>query len=194
MGRITSPKTLSEEYFSWLYKQVGNQRRTYVKLCKELYNKKFRWFVPNDDNRCEDGLNLRDQFIEENGIDTEHTEVRYFLKMPCTVLEVLVALAQRFDYQMFDLNNQQDQSSKWFLEMLENLRLSRFTDNWNNDDRFDPVSEAEINEILEILMDRTYGFDGRGGLFPLKKRHKEDQSRVEIWYQMMLYLDENYGS
>lgn len=189
MGR----ETLKEEYFSWLYKQIGKQRRSYVKLCKELHEKKFRWTIHNDDNRCEDGLALRDIFAEENNLDETHLEVKYFFKADCSVFELLVALAKRIDDLMYDLEHQENHASRWFREMLENLRLSRFTDDTFRDTFLDPVSEASVNEILEVFMDRQYGFDGRGGLFPLKKRPPEDQSEVEIWYQLMRYLDENYG-
>jgi len=189
MGRTT----LKDEYFSWLYTLIGDQRRTYKKLCKELNQKKFRWSIYNDDNRLEDGRKLRDTFIEEKNIDESHIEVRYFLKSEPTVFEVLVALAQRINDLMYDLNHQEDHTSKWFLEILTNLRISRFTDNFNPDKRFGPVTETEINEILEIWLDRTYDFHGSGGLFPLKRRPPRDQRDVEIWYQLMLYLDENYG-
>lgn len=198
MGRTT----LNDEYFSWLYKLIARHPRSYIKLCKELHKKKFRWFVHNDDNRCSDGLELRDKFIEDQRLDETHLEVIYFLKADCTVFEMLIALAQRMNDLMFDLSDtQRNKTARFFHEMVDNLGLARFTDNYSKFDgrtypigrEFDPVTEAEINEILEILMDRTYGVDGRGGLFPLKKRHREDQSRVEIWYQMMTWLDENYG-
>src|SRR5512133_1227035 len=188
MGRQT---TLNEEYFSWLYKLIGKQRRTYKKLCRELHAKTFRWSVHNDDNRCEDGLKLRELFIEENNIDESHLEVKYFLKGECTIFELLVALAQRINELMYDLTRQEDRSSKWFLEMINNLKLGDFTDNFNPGDRFDEMTETKIDDILETFMDRTYDRYGNGGLFPLKKQHVKDQSRVEIWYQLMSYLDEN---
>jgi hypothetical protein len=190
MGRTT---TLKEEYFSWLYGLVKNKRISYEKLCRELHEKKFRWSVHNDDNRCEDGINLRDQFIEDKKIDESHLEVRYFLKGDCTTFEVLVALAQRINDLMFDLNRQEDRCPRWFMEMITNLGLNRYSDDYCTDDRFPPVAEARIDEILEILMDRTYDQNGNGSLFPIKRRHPKDMSTVEIWYQLMLYLDENYG-
>lgn len=190
MGRTT----LRDDYILWLYKLLGKQQRSYLKLCKELHRKKFRWFIKNDDNRCQDGIELRERFVEETRLDESHTEVRYFLKEECSVLEVLVALAQRMNDLMYDLNDtQKNRSGEFFHDMLVNLNLNRFVDGYNLGRDFDPVSEAEIDEILEVMMDRTYKVDGRGGIFPLKKRHRQDQTGVEIWYQMMLWLDENYG-
>lgn len=194
MGRQIIP--LKEEYFDWLVNNLLGKSifSRYTKLCKELHSKKFRWFVHNDDNRCEDGLNLRDIFIEKKNLDESHLEVKYFLKGDCTVLEMMVALAQRMNNLMYDINDtQNDKTPKFFHEILVNLNLNRFVDGYNLGRDFDPVSEAQINEVLEIMMDRTYGVDGLGGMFPLKKHHREDQSKVEIYYQMMYWLDENYG-
>lgn len=185
---------LKEEYFDWLCAQVGsNNRPGYRKLCDQLHKKHFRWRVLNDDNRCEDGLNLRDQFIDLLDLDSSHLEVRYFLKGECTVLEMLVALAKRIDEQMFDLKTRENRTEKWFREMITNLDLQDFTDGTTRDDTLDPVAEATVHEVLERFMERTYDFYGRGGLFPLKRRPPHDQTDVEIWYQLMLYLDENYG-
>jgi len=185
--------TLREEYFSWLYSLVGNQKRTYKKLCTELHSTRFIWSVHNDDNRCEDGLNLRDEFYEKKKLDESFVEVAYWLREECTVLEVLVALSQRMNELMTDLNHREDHTSKWFFEMIRNLKLDQYTDSRMPDSVTDPVTEAKISEILSVMMDRTYDFYGSGGLFPLKRRPLKDQTDVEIWYQLMAYLDENYG-
>lgn len=191
MGRMTS---LEKDYFRWLFAQVTGKRARYMLLCQELHKKSFRWFIPNDDNRRDDGLNLRDIFLEEKRYDESHLEIEYFLKADCTVFEVLVALAQRMNDLMYDLaDTRNDKTPKFFEEMLGNLGLAHLTDASFLGEGVDPVTDVQINETLEVLMDRTYAYDGRGGLFPLKKRPPEDQSRVEIWYQMMLYLTENYG-
>lgn len=190
MGR----KTLRDDYFSWLYHRVQPRPRSYIKLCKQLHNKKFVWSVAKDENRCHDGIRLREIFIEENNLDESHLEVSYFLKGECTVFEMLVALADRIDVQTYDLRTHKNRTPKWFFELIQNLGLTRFTDGFDRGvDQFDPVADAEINEILEVFLGRTYDSYGRGGLFPLKKRNRKDQSRVEIWYQLMAWLDENYG-
>lgn len=194
MGRKIIP--LKDEYYDWLvnHKLGGDVMRKYTKLCSELQDKAFKWFVPNDDNRCEDGLRLRDEFIEAKRLDEKHLEVKYFLRSPCTVLEVLVALSNRISYEMFDLKDQKNHNARWFLEMVTNLGLDVYTDSTTKGDILDEMDAVAVDDRLETLMDRTYAYDGsRGGLFPLKKRPPSDQRNVEIWYQLMLYLDENYG-
>jgi hypothetical protein len=186
------PTTLKEDYFSWLYNIVKDQRRSYKKLSSILHNKPFRWFIRNDDNRYQDGLNLRNLFIEENNLDESHLEVSYFLKGDCTVFELMVALSLRLNELMYDLESHKNTTSRWFLEMLRNLKLYRFTDDFSPYEQFDGPSDAEIDEILEILIDRTYDAKGRGSLFPVSVTNR-DMSTTEIWYQMMEYLEKNYG-
>ncbi len=186
-------QTIREEYFLWLYKLVDGRKRSYRKLCKELYETKFRWSVHNDDNRCEDGIELRDLFVEEKGLDETHLEVESLLVGDCNVFEMMVALAQRMNNLSYDLNTQEDKTAKWFQEMLENLNLSVYLDNTSIDARLSPQQSGKVCEICDTLMDRTYDRYGNGSLFPLKRRHPKDMARVEIWYQLMLYLDENYG-
>ena len=185
--------TLREEYFSWLYRQVGNQRPTRMKLCRELHDIKFRWFIENDDNRFEDGLNLRREYIEQEGLDEDHLEVKGFLKGDCTFLEMMIGLAKRMNDLSYDFNPSKDLTSKWFVEMLENLRLDNLTDNASTSYTFYTDQIELIRSVTETVMDRTYDWYGRGGLFPLKRKPPQDQSKTEIWYQLMLYLGENYG-
>jgi len=183
---------LKDSYFLWLYNLIGDQRRSYKKLSSILHKKIFRWFIRNDDNRCQDGLYLRHLYIEENDLDESHLEVSYFLKGDCTIFELMIALARRLNDLTYDLDSHENRTSKWFLELLRNLRLARFSDDFSTYKDFDGVSDAEINEILEVLIDRTYGSNGRGSLFPVSVT-KSDMSKTEIWYQMMAYLEENYG-
>jgi hypothetical protein len=46
-----------------------------------------------------------------------------------------------------------------------------------------------VEEILYALIWRTYDPDGVGGFFPLAWP-KEDQTKIEIWYQMNAYAKE----
>lgn len=193
MGRKTTP--LKDEYFDWLLNVLLGKRvvSRYSKLCKELHKKRFRWSVHNDDNRCEDGIQLREQFVDQFSLDERHLEVKHFLKGDCTVFELLVALSQRINDLMFDLKDQENHNARWFLEMIRNLGLESYVDSCTRSDILDEMDAVAVDDSLETFMDRTYAYDGTGGLFPLKRRPPNDQRKVELWYQLMLYLDENYG-
>lgn len=191
---IIRSKSVSDDYFGWIYSKVKNRnvRVQHVGLCRLLYNKEFRWFVPNDGNRIDDALELRERFVQARDIDQDHLEVSYFLRKPCSVLEVLVALAERINDLQYSLSDPTDYTEKWFHILLNNLSISEYTDVDASNTDLSPVDEAIVDDILETMMSRTYDFYGNGGLFPLKKRPPRNQAEVEIWYQMMLYLAENY--
>jgi hypothetical protein len=46
-----------------------------------------------------------------------------------------------------------------------------------------------VEDILDTCIWRTYQPDGQGGFFPLAWP-EEDQTKVELWYQIAAYIDE----
>src|ERR1700754_1133661 len=173
---------VDELYFRWLCSQVCNVKlknpsRTYWSLLKLLHTKEFVWFVPNDDNRLEDGRYLREEFVYENSLDDIGLD---WITLGCSMLEMLVGLARRlcFEDDGFSIN-------QWFWRLMENIGLHGLTDRGGWD-------EQDVDEILDYVIWRTYEYDGSGGLFPLMDP-PTDQREVEIWYQMSEYLLENGG-
>jgi hypothetical protein len=183
---MTQP--LDERYFKWLYKHSGmrpksarDPRPTYWKLFKILYTTEFEWFVPNDDNRHEDGRNLRGLFLNETGVEGADQD---WLDQNCSMLEMLIALSARCWFADWH----ERAPNEWLWTMLKNVGLQEFHDGYLVSGRGDLVEE--IKGILKQINNRTYAPDGsRGGLFPLEKPTK-DQRHVEIWYQMHDYLNE----
>ena len=61
---------LEETYFKWLAVQVvvntrlRNPRQTNWEILRQLHSTEFLWRVHNDDNRVEDGKELRSEFLE----------------------------------------------------------------------------------------------------------------------------------
>ncbi len=174
-----SPHGLDEGYLYWLNSLVEpvrnpNPARTHSLLIEQLFLKEFRWSVPNDDNRAEDGKELRQEFLYEYDVDQK------WMSEPCSVMEMLVALARRV---AFEANGEPDE---WFWILLNNLGLDRYTD-----DVYGDMVETEVNDVLDIFIERRYGHNGEGGgLFPLEDT-RADQREFEIWYQMSSYLLEH---
>lgn len=133
--------------------------------------------VPNDDNRVEDGKELRFTFVREQG--TDGVDV-YWLELGCSTLEMLIALADRASFET------SKEPGHWFWFFLRNLGLDKYTDaHWT------PHINAIVDRKLDRLIYRTYSPTGRGGLFPLRSA-VEDQRKVELWYQMSAYLLETH--
>jgi hypothetical protein len=148
-----------------------------------LKRKEFRWSVPNDDNRAFEGKNIRDRFLEELDIDYDED----FMDEPCSMLELIIGLACRCEEIMYMQPVTNRDMHHWFWMLLENAELTAFDDDGWKKDKDDFLVDCLLNKII----DRTYNKNGYGGLFPMKKSRK-DQRKVELWYQMNVYLVENY--
>lgn len=163
--------TLQEEYFEWLYNLVCGERYTskisYRKLLTYLHHTEFTWLLPNDQNRAEDGINLRYRFTEE-------------LPGSCSVLEMMIGLAIRCEEWIMDNPNYGNRTRQWFWSMISSLGLGSV-----HDERFD---EAYVKQIVIRFLNREYQPDGRGGLFTIRNC-EYDLRDVEIWYQLCWYLD-----
>jgi len=166
---------LENLYFNWLCAKVVDvawepRSGLYLKLLRKLHTTEFVWLLSGDDNRAEDGKELRTEFLIEGDIPDDP---EWRLVVGCSVLEMLIAFARRAEYQT------SDQTRVWFWEFIKNLSLERF------DDRaFNP---HQVDDILEQFVWRTYNPNGLGGLFPIV-RPSTDQREVEVWYQFCEYL------
>lgn len=169
--------------FDWLCGIVRSMRRgkSYLILMKVLYKTQFYILIGDDMNRCSDGVQLRFEYSEEVG-----GRCRLDISEPCSVLEMLVALARRMDYEISD--EEYERTSLYFWEMIDNLGLLNCDDTSYGSVR---GTGTYVKETLKRFMDRDYRYSGEGGLFPLRNP-KRDQRDVSIWYQMGAYLYENY--
>lgn len=170
--------TADDRYFEWLYSHIGpvnydNPGHTYWSMAKQFHTTKFTWFVRNDANRAEDGLLLREAFIDKWGDEGVTVE---WLTLDCSILEMLIALSDRLAFESYG------GVADWFWQLMSNLGLQRYTDRYYNQH-----NSGEIAEVLQRVLDRTYGYDGSGGLFPLREATR-DQRKVELWYQKEAYL------
>lgn len=176
---------LEKEYFEWLCDLAGFPRSgpiRYEKLARTLYSVMFEYFVPNDDNRAEDGKNLRRLFSQQKS----YNNISKQLNSDCNVLEMIIGLALRMDY-IIDHPGKESEVKKWFWEMLDNLGVSIF-----DDQSYYGLAHQQVTDILKKFLARRYYANGsNGGLFPLKSR-KKDQRKIELWYQMQAYIEENY--
>lgn len=173
-----------EEYFEWLT-YVVNLGKEHSMLARTLHNQEFVSLVKNDENRIEDGKVLRRIFEDETLFD----DYRCLDKKGCSVLEMLVGLAIRMETILED-PAEGDRTIVWFWEMLDNLKLSEYTDYAIKYSNTVDIKE-EIARKIANFVNRKYSRSGDGGVFPLKNA-KKDQRKVELWYQLSAYLLENY--
>lgn len=163
-------------YLDWLYSQVASVKRrdphhTYWNIFRILFTTEFLWFVPNDDNRIEDGKDLRDEFVRECNIDIVDED---WFELDCSMLELMIGMAKRLSFE-------DDRTPRqWFWEMMHNIGFYDYNDATN-------ISEPEVKRVLDRIIWRTYKRNGSGGFFPLRYP-RQDQRQVELWYQLNAYL------
>lgn len=167
------PEPIDHEYFNWLCAKVRKTRaHIYIDLLRILDTTEFIWVIPEDKNRAEDGIELRLGFLQESGVHYDGP----WMSQPCSVLEMLLAFANRASFQT-DIPVRD-----WFWELMDNLDLGEYR-------QVSRVDEIHIREKLHMFIWRTYDPSGYGGLFPMRWP-KSDQRKVEIWYQFFEYLED----
>ncbi len=191
MGRLDSAEAslrlnaTGHNYYIWLLDKIRirehNENRM---MCEYLFDYPFRWSVENDSNRAKDGILLREQFEEETGWPiSEYKEIG--LNVPCSVLEMLIALAQAIENNIMYDPDFGDRTHMWFWIMVDNLGLTKATD-----DEIEFGSRFGVpymDYILDNWLERRFESDGFGSLFPLNGE-KCDQRNQEIWYQSLAYF------
>ena len=170
---------INDEYFEWLCELIDvnrfSKRVSYRKLLMRLHDIEFTWFIFRDENRADDGLQLRRRFA----LVRDDLSVQRYLEGPCSVLEMIVALALRCEECIMDDAAIGNRTGQWFWGMVHNLGLTPMTD-----DKFD---REFVNDVIYRLLNREYEPDGKGGLFTV--RHcAHDLRTVEIWCQLSWYL------
>lgn len=174
---------MKELYFDWMCRLLDHGGRysstLYSRLLRCLHTVPFIYSIPMDGNREADGVDLRYRFARENGLND--AEVANYLDVrPCTILEMMVALAIRMEEHIMEDPDIGDRTGKWFWEMIVSLGLESMTNV-----RFD---WDYVIDVIGRFLDREYTRDGEGGLFTVHNcRH--DMRDLDIWYQMCAYIE-----
>lgn len=174
---------IRRSYFDWLYKLVADPNhthgRSYRKLFHALIGINFDYSNPMDANRYEDGIDLRYRFGYENSYS--QAEIASELDdRPCSVLEMMIALAVRCEDYIMDNPRLGNRTGKWFFDMIQTLGLI------NEDDA--NISIGYVVERVERFLDHDYSSNGEGGLFIVNNTGR-DLRTIDIWYQAMWYLN-----
>lgn len=157
------------KYFEWLLSVIdsGNRVKQYLGMLDILFNTEFYWVIDFDYNRACDGLDLRDGYIPRD-------------ESPCSVLEMMVALAIRMEGILME-EGTSDNTSEWFWIMVDNLGLLNQTN--------EKLDAHEVDLKVHNFLERDYQYDGTGGLFRLCNP-PDDLRTVEIWIQMNWFINE----
>lgn len=174
-----SNQELREDYLRWLEIQLRDEYcdpdKSYWDLLNLMFDTPFIWIedIPLDENRMVDGLDLRVEFARESRL-----QPRTMNRLgPGSFLEVVIGLSRRLAF------NAGGEAPGWAWQLLCNLELHRMFD------PLTPSKQRKAEQIMQVAMKRTYLPDGRGGFFPLAWPD-EDQTAIELWYQLHAFITE----
>lgn len=171
---------IANDYFEWLSDTVCEGRYhddiSFRKLLMCLHDTEFTYLIPNDENREADGIGLRRRYA----LLYDHMDDLYYLEGPCSVLEMMVALAIRCEEDIMSDTQIGNRTSQWFWNMIVSLGLGS-----QMDDRFD---REYVEDVIHKFLNREYEPNGKGGLFTVRNCDY-DLRNVEIWCQLNWYLD-----
>ena len=155
---------ITSDYYIWL--TDGMEDLDQEGLLSFLFHVEYTYLIPNDRHRELDGLNLRREYCEEEEVRGEPMDY-----IPCSVLEMMLALAKRIEVDVLDEPN-----LNLFYRMLDNLSLtSTRSDQWES--------------IIFLWLERRFSREGVGSPFPLNRSYC-DERREELWSQCMHWLEE----
>lgn len=172
---------LTENYLGWIEQLVvpPEHQGQFGKLIRKLFSIPFIPACRNDENRAENGWNLRYRFLYERGLPYDFAN--YISPSFCSVLELMTRLAVCCEEEYMCNPAYGDRTSRWFWEMLRSLGLD-----WVTDYYFD---EGFVDTLIDRFQRRDYRPNGSGGLFTLRCP-VGDMRDYDIWHQFCLYVDE----
>lgn len=172
-----------DEYFEWMYNIIcSGKKASYYYLLNQLFDTAFQYTHPMDANRVADGVELRYIWGRSNGYADDILK-RTIDCYPCSVLEMIVALAIRCEETIMSNSDYGDRTSKWIWTMFRNLGIDNCSDEKYYNSEF-------VAYAIDRFMLHQYNYDGSGGGLFILQNPRSDLRETEIWYQAMWYLSE----
>lgn len=160
------------EYTRWLLARMGASRVETLWLCHCLNDIEFYFLMPDDSNRAQDALEIRQDYISEGGSP--------IVSSTPTVLEALVGLSERATIMDYD------PAWKWFCLFIKNLGFDYLSDdNWSQD------AERYVRSTVRKWLDRRFSPSGVGS--PFRGNGTYDVTRTSMWYSLQWYLSNEFG-
>lgn len=184
MRMTTNKDDIKIEYLKWLYDSVFEEDDHYIHLANILHSIPFIYILEWDENMGCHGIELRYRFMYINGMYDQNYE-DIFDDDPCSVFEMLVALAIRIEDQFMD-NLEDYRVPEWFKLMLKNIGLEPYNDSYFNNWSFD----YEVKGIVDNFLYRRFDPDGHGSIFTTNR--DVDMRDIDFWKQTTWYLTDNY--
>lgn len=177
---VSKDVEIKNAYFAWLVQRIQADDIHWC-LLRRLHQKDYIWLesVPLDENREKDGRALRVEFAEDS--EWSLADVLGALEGPCSVLEMLVAMAARIESDILYNAEYGDRTGQWFWMILKNAHLDM-----SDTDYY----QIYVDQIINSIQARYYNANSEGSFFPVKNTYGKDWRKTDLWMQMQIYVDE----
>lgn len=167
------------EYFKWLVEQIDDRDRDdMLPVLSYLFKKEYVWYTDLNATQAMNGVELRDTFASEFGMDSEKAKE----ERPCSVLELLVSLARTVEYDVYGQPGEEE-PSRWFWEWLDNLGIDERCTGKG-------YSKDYLDQCIDDWLEGDITAKGKRSPFPIKRRGV-DMRRKTHWQQCMAYVNEH---
>lgn len=193
---------IEENYFDYIYELSGmgvNDKKEDLskrEFGRYLYELPFTFVNAKDDSRAADGtalrysfaMTFRDAYFSEIDFDEFKATVKEALGGPCSILEMMVALACKLEGITAD-PDYPDRTCMWFNKMICSLGLTGYQHKYIVEH---PEWKETVKNIIEKANKNEYEPSGKGGYFHIVSDgtfEVEDMRTISIWDQAMKYLN-----
>lgn len=171
---------IKNAYFDWLVERIKPDDFHWC-LLRRLHQISYIWLesVPLDENREDDARALRYKFAVESEWADE--DILGALAGPCSLLEVLVAMASRMETDILYDASYGDRTGEWFRLILKNAGI------YISDTDY---YQIYIDQVVNSILARHYDKNSEGSFFPVKNTFGKDWRKTDLWQQMQIYIEE----
>lgn len=161
------------ELYNLNYSTYTKFKELRIDLQYALCDTVFKKIVNEDQYRLDDIMSNREFVADVLSITNAPTFNEFSPSMAELITSVAIKWSDTYDTDGNNVNTPGD----YFMEMLDNLGLLG-----------SGITYRGACEILEDCVDRKYGTDGKGSLFPLPEGSEMTQDNCSIWAQLNNYL------
>ena len=162
-------------YMKWIIETFDGE--THTCLFRQLMNIEFTWKIQLDANLLPCVRRFRESMKGKYDGPTERP----------SVLEIIATLAVECEDKIMRNDDFGDRTTEWFWKMLYNLGVNVYDDIHYTD----RIAE-EIEDRVEMFLNRTYNYYGDGNIF-VCNNPRYDMRSVPLWTQLNWELCEEYA-
>ena len=170
----------SRRYFEYLVYENIVAKPSWIPILEILHSRDYYSMMIMDNSREGDGKLLRDNFMAKiNGQDAITFNSSPWADVPCSMLEMMIALSNRLVYEFYSVDDDiYPMSTIIFASMMDSLGINVEMD-----------SQEDIENIITRFIRREYSPDGEGSLFDLRGKTVDiDWRDLPIWNQAMAWV------